>query len=142
MYENNKKGLYGYAYNNSLLHYLCGNLEHLRDVENTSFYESGNKSKGTAAVGGSGYISGAGAYAGTILDERATLTPGSALVLQSFSANNLGGGAKTLATTPVGITIANSSFQIKATPNFLYIGSTTSGYLFTPTGGSATSGIP
>jgi cytoskeletal protein CcmA (bactofilin family) len=102
----------------------------------------GTKVSTSGPMGGTGTITGAAAIAGVSYDETAPLTPGSGLVIQSFTANTLGGGAVARSANPIGITISNSSFQVKATPNFLYIGSTSAGYLFTPTGGSATSGIP
>lgn len=49
-YENNKKGLYAYFENHNCLHYLADTPKILRDVENTTFYENGNKSKGTNAT--------------------------------------------------------------------------------------------
>jgi hypothetical protein len=100
------------------------------------------KIAGATATGGTGTITGALASGVVNYDENATLTAGAAFVIQSISANTLGGSATLTTSIPSGFTISNSSFQVKATPNFLYIGSNTAGYIFTPTGGKATTGIP
>jgi hypothetical protein len=49
-YENNKKGFFGYMDKKNSLHYLADTPKILKDVENTTFHESGNKSKGFNAT--------------------------------------------------------------------------------------------
>jgi hypothetical protein len=49
-YENNKKGFFGYMDKKNSLHYLADTPKVLKDVENTTFHESGNKSKGFNAT--------------------------------------------------------------------------------------------
>jgi hypothetical protein len=46
MYESNKKGLYGWFYNNNLLHYLADTPEILKDMDFVKIIGSGNKGKG------------------------------------------------------------------------------------------------
>lgn len=48
-YENNKKGLYAYFETKNQTYLLCDTPQILKDVENITIYESGNKSKGTNA---------------------------------------------------------------------------------------------
>lgn len=49
-YENNKKGFYGYMDNKNQLHYLSRTPTCLKDVENITIHETGNKSLGTNAT--------------------------------------------------------------------------------------------
>lgn len=49
-YENNLKGFFSYMDTKNQVHYLSNNLSSLRDVENITLHETGNKSKGTHAT--------------------------------------------------------------------------------------------